>query len=391
MAISRASPLALTMRPWRLSHQGVAHIAQLASSLAFAISAWLSGSVLRCMRLIAARLASGSRRHRHRPCPLCARKLLVARPGSELKRAIHTEVFAWTTTSASCACLASTALKKADHSIMLNQALRGSWLKIGRHPDRASSIDRPMNQRETAGCIVSAPSTGAPSECWSTVTCSNGAQELPGHAGGSPPFTSAAYMPESNGSISLSAWFTISRIGRSGRRAGTKSSRRRIVNKLSVKASAPRMIRLCALVNLSESLMLLPTVSFTGWCKYFSSLLGGEYAIQHQDRSTRRAGSVIRDIGRQIKDLPYGAQIELRVVDDTIGITRRSSRRQAATRPSSVELLALISSRAHIASFGVARLQGISAQLLREAKLQPPFSGSEVASGPLCLYLLELR
>ena len=49
-------------------------------------------------------------------------------------------------------------------------------------------------------------------------------------------------MPESNGSISLSAWFTISRIGRSGCCALTKSSRRRIVNKLSVKVSAPRMI-----------------------------------------------------------------------------------------------------------------------------------------------------
>lgn len=50
--------------------------------------------------------------------------------------------------------------------------------------------------------------------------------------------------------------------------------------------------------------------------KYFSSLLGGEYAISNI--KTAPLVELVRlsgDIGRQIKDLPDGAQIELKVVE----------------------------------------------------------------------------
>ena len=80
-------------------------------------------------------------------------------------------------------------------------------------------------------------------------------------------------MPLSRGSISLSARFTIARIGRNGCCAGTKSSRRRIVNKLSVKVSAPRMIRFVLSV-ISVNLYNDQTRCFVDRMgKYFSSLL----------------------------------------------------------------------------------------------------------------------
>lgn len=50
--------------------------------------------------------------------------------------------------------------------------------------------------------------------------------------------------------------------------------------------------------------------------QYFSSLLGGEYAISNI--KTAPLVELVRlsgDIGRQIKDLPDGAQIELKVVE----------------------------------------------------------------------------
>jgi hypothetical protein len=58
---------------------------------------------------------------------------------------------------------------------------------------------------------------------------------------GRPPLMSASYMPENNASIFTKATLTISRIARSGWSAGTKSSSFHMVNRLSVKVSAPRM------------------------------------------------------------------------------------------------------------------------------------------------------
>ena len=53
---------------------------------------------------------------------------------------------------------------------------------------------------------------------------------------------SAAYMPESSGSMFFNAALTIVRTERRGWFLGTKSSKRRMVNKLSVKVSFPLMV-----------------------------------------------------------------------------------------------------------------------------------------------------
>lgn len=53
---------------------------------------------------------------------------------------------------------------------------------------------------------------------------------------------SAAYMPESSGSMFFNAALTIVRTERRGWFLGTKSSKRRMVNKLSVKVPFPRMV-----------------------------------------------------------------------------------------------------------------------------------------------------
>ncbi|WP_235205985.1 hypothetical protein, partial [Cupriavidus sp. SK-4] len=58
---------------------------------------------------------------------------------------------------------------------------------------------------------------------------------------GWPPLISASYICANNRSIFTSAWLAIVRIERSGWDFGTKSSSLRMVNKLSVKVSAPRM------------------------------------------------------------------------------------------------------------------------------------------------------
>ena len=59
---------------------------------------------------------------------------------------------------------------------------------------------------------------------------------------GRPPLMSAAYIPVSSGSMFLSAKLTIRRTERRGWFWGTKSSRPRMMNKLSVKVSAARMV-----------------------------------------------------------------------------------------------------------------------------------------------------
>uniref|UniRef100_UPI001F308A5D hypothetical protein n=1 Tax=Cupriavidus metallidurans TaxID=119219 RepID=UPI001F308A5D len=58
---------------------------------------------------------------------------------------------------------------------------------------------------------------------------------------GRPPLISASYICANSRSIFASAWFAMVRIARRGWDFGTKSSSRRMVNKLSVKVSAPRM------------------------------------------------------------------------------------------------------------------------------------------------------
>lgn len=58
---------------------------------------------------------------------------------------------------------------------------------------------------------------------------------------GRPPLISASYICANNLSIFTSAWLAVVRVERSGWDFGTKSSSLRIVNKLSVKVSAPRM------------------------------------------------------------------------------------------------------------------------------------------------------
>ena len=61
---------------------------------------------------------------------------------------------------------------------------------------------------------------------------------------GRPSLACTSYIPANSASIFPSASLTIWRIARSGWSAGTKSSKRCSVNRLSVKVSAPRMGKL---------------------------------------------------------------------------------------------------------------------------------------------------
>ena len=87
---------------------------------------------------------------------------------------------------------------------------------------------------------------------------------------GRPPLMSASYIAVNRRSIFTSASLAICRIERNGWDFGTKSSKRRMVNRLPVKESAPR-IDMSIDVELAISRLSHAT---RGDGKYFSSLLG---------------------------------------------------------------------------------------------------------------------
>ena len=69
------------------------------------------------------------------------------------------------------------------------------------------------------------------------------------------------------------AWLAVQRTGRSGWRSGTKSSDRRIVNSLSAKVSAPRMLGVFGLGWKGHGVRLKLYRKDLGRKGYFCSLL----------------------------------------------------------------------------------------------------------------------
>ena len=76
-----------------------------------------------------------------------AHEALVARPGLN-QGSVHAEVLLWTTTF--LVCLFEHRIEEGHHRIVLDEPLAVLVNTVGTHT--ASSIDRPMNQRNSSGC-----------------------------------------------------------------------------------------------------------------------------------------------------------------------------------------------------------------------------------------------